>query len=443
MALRVLCDLNMMNSIWICVFLCTLVSSWVHLSDAVPADCIRCGDPVIGDGKLIDLLTNLSAEGTLNSITCLQCSTVALTNDQMDASLLNQLASLQFLDLSNNNIQSFGDVSAALGPIIGGLEVFDISNNDFSADVSDGEISELLGAFRNVKKIKITQAGLNGLIPPGIGFLTTLTSLEFGDNEFSGPIPSEIGKLDRLEVLRFDDCRLTGELPNIFLGMPNLRDLFVDGNDFEGTMPAHEAANFDVAEGTVFSALNNDDDNDDNNADTLPVILAVVGMIGLTALTGVFIFMRKRRAAKAAYYADGSMGQYVTAELDQGNSGYGNQGSAYGKPTFAPHGTPPPPIYMQGSKQGSHHGPGSRHAPTLPPPGFNNFAAGPPSPGPPRFNRNAPTLPAPPTPPTAPGTKFNNAFPGVKRQNNNNNNNFKGPRQYLPNQGDWFSTKYK
>ncbi|KAG5577285.1 hypothetical protein H5410_057419, partial [Solanum commersonii] len=44
-------------------------------------------------------------------------------------------------------------------------------------------------------KLKITDAGLSGIIPPTIGNLTNLVYLDLSINKISGKIPPQIGSL--------------------------------------------------------------------------------------------------------------------------------------------------------------------------------------------------------------------------------------------------------
>ena len=55
---------------------------------------------------------------------------------------------------------------------------------------------------------------LTGPIPPEIGNLINLTSLDLHGNQLTGPIPSEIGNLTNLTILNFTENQLTGIIPN-------------------------------------------------------------------------------------------------------------------------------------------------------------------------------------------------------------------------------------
>ena len=57
----------------------------------------------------------------------------------------------------------------------------------------------------HVTQLYLADNQLNGTIPPEIGNLTSLTSLEFNKNNLSGNIPSEIGNLSSLTWLGFSN----------------------------------------------------------------------------------------------------------------------------------------------------------------------------------------------------------------------------------------------
>lgn len=52
-----------------------------------------------------------------------------------------------------------------------------------------------------------------GLIPPEIGFLSTLQQLELQGNALTGAIPKELGELSNLQYLGLHDNQLLGNSP--------------------------------------------------------------------------------------------------------------------------------------------------------------------------------------------------------------------------------------
>ena len=65
-------------------------------------------------------------------------------------------------------------------------------------------------------------SGLNGEIPPEIGNLINLETLNLSYNQLTGQIPSEIGNLTNLTRLFINDNQLTGEIPEVICDLSNL-----------------------------------------------------------------------------------------------------------------------------------------------------------------------------------------------------------------------------
>ena len=79
--------------------------------------------------------------------------------------------------------------------------------------------------------------GLRGSIPPELGSLAGLTSLNLRGNALEGPIPPELGNLPGLEELSLDGNRLEGPIPPELGSLTRLRDLSLRGNALAGPIP--------------------------------------------------------------------------------------------------------------------------------------------------------------------------------------------------------------
>ena len=66
---------------------------------------------------------------------------------------------------------------------------------------------------------------LTGPIPPELGHLANLTSLDLDSNNLTGRVPAELGRLHKLRSLSLSDNLLTGSLPLNFVGLSNLETL--------------------------------------------------------------------------------------------------------------------------------------------------------------------------------------------------------------------------
>lgn len=93
--------------------------------------------------------------------------------------------------------------------------------------------------FRNGKLIGLWLGGYNlsGAIPAEIAtYLPDLEEIALDHNQITS-IPDEFAGLVNLKRLILNHASLSGELPAVFGNMPNLEELHLYGNDFEGTIP--------------------------------------------------------------------------------------------------------------------------------------------------------------------------------------------------------------
>ncbi|XP_021818282.1 probable LRR receptor-like serine/threonine-protein kinase At3g47570 [Prunus avium] len=168
--------------------------------------------------------------------------------------ICQHLPSLQILNLGRNQFD--GPLPSKLWQCRE-LLILNLEENHFS-----GSIPKNIGNLTMMKGISLYNNNLTGTIPREIGNLTMLKGIYFGSNNFNGTIPDEIGDLPYLELLLFQNNnlnglipssifnistmralsltlnRLSGSLPaNLGLGLPNLQQLYIAGNDISGVIP--------------------------------------------------------------------------------------------------------------------------------------------------------------------------------------------------------------
>ncbi|KAL1562633.1 non-specific serine/threonine protein kinase [Salvia divinorum] len=88
-----------------------------------------------------------------------------------------------------------------------------------------------------VAGLNISYMSLSGSIPPQLGQLSFLASLDLTSNLFSGALPHELSFLHRLKFMSLRLNNFTGEIPPIFGHLPKLEYLNLRNNSFIGSIP--------------------------------------------------------------------------------------------------------------------------------------------------------------------------------------------------------------
>nr|KAJ3421913.1 hypothetical protein HK105_001868 [Polyrhizophydium stewartii] len=116
--------------------------------------------------------------------------------------------------------------------------------------------------------LRLTGCGFAGTIPKDIGRLTQLRELWLDQNEFEGRVPPQLSKLTKLTSLDISQNEITG-LSGVLRGMPKLRSLDISMNKFR-EIPAAvftlEALEYLHAE----SWVNDDDDDEEFRISEIP-----------------------------------------------------------------------------------------------------------------------------------------------------------------------------
>ncbi|KAL3841256.1 hypothetical protein ACJIZ3_025847 [Penstemon smallii] len=172
---------------------------------------------------------------------------------QGNITLISDLKSLKWLDLSHNNFHgnipfSFGNLSE--------LEFLDLSFNSF-----EGSIPKELGVLKNLRALNISNNllmgvipnelqgleklqdlqlytnRLNGTIPHWISNLTHLSVFTAYENELSGFIPDKLGLVTELQLLNLHSNQLQGSIPEAIFAMQKLETLVLTQNKLTGYIP--------------------------------------------------------------------------------------------------------------------------------------------------------------------------------------------------------------
>ena len=113
------------------------------------------------------------------------------------------------------------------------LRTLDLSSNGFA-----GPIPRELGQLLALTRLKPSINQLTGSIPPQLAQASNLTYLDLGRNQLTGPIPSELGQLTYLTELELDRSALTGSIPSALGRLTRLESLGLWENELLGVIPA-------------------------------------------------------------------------------------------------------------------------------------------------------------------------------------------------------------
>ncbi|KAE8692367.1 putative LRR receptor-like serine/threonine-protein kinase [Hibiscus syriacus] len=240
----------------------TALSGWTSNS----SHCNWFGVTCTTNGSRVESLqlSSLGLVGTLphslSNLTSL--TTLNLSHNSFHGQFqleFSRLSLLRHIDLRNNSIN--GTVPASLSHCHN-LETLRLQGNRFT-----GSIPPQLGNLQRLRALFIAVNNLTGSIPSTFGNLSSLTSLNLARNMLAGEIPSELGHLRNLQQIQLSENNLSGQIPAsifntsslIFLSvtqnnlsgnlpmppkdgfyhLPNLRELYLALNRFEGTVPGY------------------------------------------------------------------------------------------------------------------------------------------------------------------------------------------------------------
>ena len=136
-----------------------------------------------------------------------------------------------------------GGVSYAPGPRLAGtippelgllteLRTLELRNHQLT-----GPIPPTLGRLAHLQQLDLGNNQLTGPIPPELGRLAHLQRLDLSSNQLTGTIPPELGQLAELQRLSLSSNQLTGTIPPELGQLAHLRSLGLDTNQFTGPLP--------------------------------------------------------------------------------------------------------------------------------------------------------------------------------------------------------------
>ncbi|KAL3632476.1 hypothetical protein CASFOL_025460 [Castilleja foliolosa] len=129
------------------------------------------------------------------------------------------------------------------------VERLDLSNKGLKGNIT------LISELKSLKWLDLSHNNLHGNIPPAFANLSQLQFLDLSFNSFEGPIPSDLGKLRNLRVLNLSNNMLMGRIPNDLEGLKNLQKFEVFANRLNGSIPLWVG---NLTKLRVFSAYENE-----------------------------------------------------------------------------------------------------------------------------------------------------------------------------------------
>ncbi|KAL7143542.1 hypothetical protein ABFS83_08G198200 [Erythranthe nasuta] len=136
------------------------------------------------------------------------------------------------------NISKMGLSADTIPPQLGNLSF--LVSLDFSYNLFGGPLSEKswLGLLTKLKYLSLRNNSFTGFIPSSLSNLTNLRVLDFSFNSLQGYIPQELGRLHKLQFLAIEYNRLSGNIPSAIFNMSTLNTIGFTENELSGGLPS-------------------------------------------------------------------------------------------------------------------------------------------------------------------------------------------------------------
>ena len=137
-------------------------------------------------------------------------------------------------------------LSGAIPPALGRLtqlqsldlaQRWDSTSQKRISNQLSGAIPPELAWLTQLQWLSLGGNQLSGAIPPELAGLTQLQRLSLGGNQLSGAIPPELAWLTQLQWLSLGGNQLSGAIPPELAGLTQLQWLFLWGNQLSGVIP--------------------------------------------------------------------------------------------------------------------------------------------------------------------------------------------------------------
>ena len=129
----------------------------------------------------------------------------------------------------------YNQLTGTLPPELGNLS--ELISLDISSNQLVDPLPAQLGSLAKLRNISLAHNQIGGAIPAILGKMKSLDTLNLSHNQFSGLIPEELGNLSNLTQLYLSHNKLSGPIPSTFSNLSKLFELDLSNNQLIGTVP--------------------------------------------------------------------------------------------------------------------------------------------------------------------------------------------------------------
>ncbi|KAL7102807.1 hypothetical protein ACP275_08G140600 [Erythranthe tilingii] len=174
------------------------------------------------------------------------------TNTSSVCSWIGVTCGLRHNRVTAVNISYMG-LSGTIPPQLGNLSF--LVSLDFSYNLFGGVLPQHLSFLHRLKFISFGVNNLRGEIPLWLGYLPKLEYLSLRNNSFTGFIPSSLSNLTNLQLVDFSFNYLDGFIPSSIFNMSTLKNIDFTGNELGGSLPSDMCTHLPLVRG-IFLSLN-------------------------------------------------------------------------------------------------------------------------------------------------------------------------------------------
>ncbi|MCY4529247.1 MAG: cadherin domain-containing protein [Chloroflexi bacterium] len=202
----------------------------VSVEQAWGSNGTAVASPSDNAGLVADCLTLLALRDSLEGTVVLNWGSDVAIGKWKGVGVTGTPGRVHSLSLSDLGLN--GTVPAGLGELAH-LRSLDLSENELT-----GGIPSSLRSLSGLELLELSENDLTGAIPTELGDLTGLGRLSLGQNRLTGSIPPSLGRLSNLYSMAVADNDLSGSIPVTLGSLSRLLYLSLGGNDLSGMVPS-------------------------------------------------------------------------------------------------------------------------------------------------------------------------------------------------------------